>query len=270
MSSVSKEVTILSHTHVLAGAAALALLTGACASGEDDASAAQRAPTAVAPGTLGDGLPQGSKPVTLDPAEFTTQIDNPYWSMTPGNRWVYRETDDEGNVERVEVTVTDRTKTVAAGVVARVVRDVKTEGRRVVEDTDDWYAQDAEGNIWYLGEDTEAYEDGKTSTAGAWEAGVDGAQAGVIMPANPQVGMTYRQEYYAGEAEGNAAVLSLDEQAQVPFGQFKGALLTKEYSPLEPEVLEYKLHAKGVGPVLIIAVSGDWSRSELVTFTKAR
>ena len=97
----------------------------------------------------GSGLPQGSEEVKLDPAEFTTDIDNPYWPMKPGSRWVYRETDSEGTVQRVEVTVTDRTKRIANGVEARVVHDEVTEKGEPVEITDDWYAQDSKGNVWY-------------------------------------------------------------------------------------------------------------------------
>ena len=125
-----------------------------------------------------DELPQGSETVELDPAEFTVEIDNPWWPMTPGSRWS-SEYDSEGTEQRVVVTVTAKTKTVANGVEARVVRDVVTESGVPVEVTDDWYAQDADGNIWYLGEATTEYEDGKPkSTAGSFEAGVDGAQAG--------------------------------------------------------------------------------------------
>ena len=126
--------------------------------------------------------------------------------MRVGSRWVYRETDSEGTRQRVVVTVTDRTKLIANGVTARVVRDVVTEGGEPVEVTDDWYAQDRAGNIWYLGEATTDYENGKpVSTEGSFEAGVDGAQAGVIMPAHPRPGMRYRQEYYRGHAEDKAS-----------------------------------------------------------------
>ncbi len=114
------------------------------------------------------------------------------------------------------------------------------------------------GNVWYLGENTKEYENGKVvSTAGSWEAGVDGAQAGVVVPADPQIGMTYRQEYYQGEAEDSAEVLSLSEQAQVPFGHFRDVLLTKDSTALQPRVLEYKLYAMGIGPVLVLGVSGE-------------
>ena len=123
--------------------------------------AATSAVAVAAPSDEPGGLPQGSEPVDLDPADFTTQIDNPYWPMTPGSRWVYRETDTEGAKQRVVVTVTRQTKRIANGVEARVVHDVVTENGEPVEVTDDWYAQDADGNIWYLGEDTTEYENGK-------------------------------------------------------------------------------------------------------------
>jgi hypothetical protein len=217
-----------------------------------------------------DPLPRGSERVNLDPADFSTRIDNRYWPMAPGTRWVYRETDAEGNEQKVVINVTNKTKKVAAGITTRVIHDVVTENGQPVEVTDDWYAQDECGNIWYLGEDTTEYENGEpVSKAGSWEAGRDGAQAGVIVPANPRVGMEYRQEYYAGEAEDAARVLSIDEQAEVPAGHFTRALLTKDFTPLQPKVLEYKLYARGVGPVMVLAVSGGGGREQLVRFTKA-
>jgi hypothetical protein len=228
------------------------------------------------PGRAGDQerdcnapLPRGSEPVDLDPADFTTRINNPYWPMSQGSRWVYRETDTEGKEQKVVVNVTSRTKKVAAGITTRVIHDLVTENGEFVEVTDDFYAQDDCGNVWYFGERTTEYENGRpVSTAGSWEAGVDGAQAGVIMPAKPRAGLQYRQEYYAGEAEDSATVLSIDEQAEVPFGHFTGVLLTKDYTPLEPKVLEYKLYARGVGPVLVLGVSGGADREELLRFTK--
>jgi hypothetical protein len=221
--------------------------------------------------SAGSSLPQGSESVELDPADFTTQIDNPYWPMKPGSRWVYRETDQEGSEQRVVVTVTDQTKKIANGVTARVVHDAVTERRQPVEITDDWYAQDKDGNVWYLGEDTKEYENGKVkTTAGSFEAGVDGAQAGVIVPAEPRAGLAYRQEYYRGNAEDRAKVLSLDEQVEVPHGHFTNVLMTKEVNPLEPKVLEFKFYARGVGPVLAISVSGGSDREELVEFEPRR
>jgi hypothetical protein len=163
---------------------------------------------------------------------------------------VYRETDAEGKEQKVVVTVTNRTKTVAAGVKTRVVRDVVTKDGQPVEVTDDWYAQDECGNVWYLGEDTTEFENGRpVSKAGSWEAGVDGAQAGIIVPAEPRVGLQYRQEYYAGEAEDAAEILSTDEQAEVPFGHFTGALLTKDFTPLQP--VPPFTHGRKVSPTII-------------------
>jgi hypothetical protein len=207
--------------------------------------------------------------VTLDPAEFSADIDHPYWPMTPGARWVYRETDGEGGEQRVVVTVTDQTRTVA-GIEARVVHDVVTEDGQLVEDTYDWYAQDDQGNVWYLGEDTKEYENGEVATTeGSWEAGVDGAQAGILLPADPQPGMTYRQEYYAGEAEDLARVLSVDGLASVPYGDFEQVLMTRDWTPLDPGLLEHKFYALRVGPVLALTVAGGSDREELLRFDAA-
>ena len=221
--------------------------------------------------TGGTVLPRGSERVVLDPADFTTRIDNPYWPMRPGTRWVYRETDPDGTKLRDVVRVTDQVKSMANGVDARVVRDTATEDGALVEDTWDYYAQDRAGNVWYLGERTREYENGKVvSTAGSFEAGVDGAQAGVVMPARPRPGLAYRQEHYPGHAEDRASIVSVREQAEVPAGHYRRVLMTREVNPLEPRSLEFKFYARGVGPVLAIAVSGGSDREELVSFTRGK
>jgi hypothetical protein len=216
----------------------------------------------------GSELPKGSEPAELDPADFTTEIDNPYWPMPPGSRWVYREASGD-EVQRVAVIVTDRTKTID-GIEARVIHDlVTTPAGEKVEDTFDWYAQDKDGNVWYLGEDTKEYEDGRVvSTEGSWEHGVDGAQAGIIVAAEPKQGLVYREEYYAGEAEDAAEVLSVEGKVQVPFGFFRDAMITRNYSGIEPRVEELKFYAKGVGPVLELLVSGGSGRAELLSYEK--
>ena len=235
-------------------AAAAVLLTAACGSADRTASSV---------------LPRGSEPVELDPATFTTEIDNRYWPMSPGTRWTYREVDEEGKRLHVVVTVTAATKTLANGIEARVVRDTVTEDGELIEDTVDWYAQDADGNVWYLGEDTAEFDGGEvSSTTGSWEAGVDGALAGVVVPAHPVDGLTYRQEYYAGQAEDNGEVLAVGEQVDVAAGHFDEALLTKDTNALEPRVLEYKLYAPAVGPVLALGLSGGGGREELVKVEK--
>ena len=219
------------------------------------------------------GLPQGSEPVHLDPEDFTTKIDNRYWPMRPGSRWVYRERDTEGTNQKVVVEVTGKTKTIANGIVARVIRDTVSEKGVPVEITDDWYAQDKRGNIWYLGEYVTNYEDGRVvDHDGSFEAGVDGAQPGIAMPAKPKPGLSYRQEYYKGVAEDKAAVITIDEeQVEVPFGFFKkGVLMTRDLVPLESKVQELKFYAPGVGPLLSIHTDGPGGRAALVRFTPGK
>ena len=245
------------HSGLLLGAAlSLAVATGC--GGESAAPSSGAEPQ----------LPQTSDPVELDPADFSADIDNRYWPMESGTRWTYREIDEEGTVVEVVVTATSETKEIANGVTARVVRDTVTEDGQVIEDTFDWYAQDSDGTIWYLGENTAEFEDGKVATReGSFEAGVDGALPGVIMPGDPEVGMAYRQEYYKGEAEDNGEILSLEEMAEVPSGKYDDVLLTKDTITIEPDVLEYKLYAPGIGPVLVFGVSGGGGREELVSHT---
>ena len=236
------------------------LAAGVAGCGGGGGSTATTAGAAAQPSTL----PRGSEPVQLDPAQFSSTIDNPWWPMKPGSRWLYREVDVDGSQQRVEVTVMRQTRKIM-GIDTRVVHDVVSEDGQLVEDTFDWYAQDAQGNLWYMGEDTKEYENGKvTTTEGSWQAGVDGAQPGVLLPARPSRGMAYRQEYYKGQAEDAAEVLSVDEMATVPTGFYQHVLMTKETTPLEPKLLEYKFYAQGVGPVLAVAVSGGSDREELV------
>jgi len=219
------------------------------------------------------GLPQGIESSKLNPANFTIDIDNPYWPMRPGNRWVYSETDNDGAKEKAVVTVTDQTKLIANGVRARVIRDIVSENGKPVEITDDWYAQDKAGNIWYLGEAVRNYKKGKlVDREGSFEAGVDGAQAGVAMPARPVPGLAYRQEYYKGIAEDKGAVITVGkEQVEVPFGHFaKKILMTRDLVPTEPKVQELKFYAPGVGPLLSLHTDGPGGRAALVSFRRGK
>jgi hypothetical protein len=166
------------------------------------------------------------------------------------------------------ITVTDRTKLIADGIRARVVHDVVTDHGKPVEVTDDWYAQDSKGNVWYFGEHTTSYERGKLTDNGSWEAGVSGAMPGVALPAKPTVGLSYREEYSKGMAEDQSRVLALDAQAQVRAGHYRHVLLTEDFSPIEPKVSELKFYARGSGQaVLAIDVSGGTDREELVEYT---
>ena len=254
-----------STKYVAVGGSILALAFAGCGSNGPTGSDPPAESGSSSPG--GSGLPRGSEPANLDPAEFTTRIDNPYWPLAPGSKWVYREVEN-GVVQRVEVTVTNRTK-VVDGVTARVVHDVVTTHGQPVEKTFDWYAQDSAGNVWYLGEDTQEYDKGKVvSTAGSWEAGVGRAEAGVIMPAHPEVGLSYRQEYDPGNAEDRARVTNVDAKARVPFGSFDGVLQTKDVNPLETNFVESKYYAKGVGPIETIQVSGGQAHEQLISYRR--
>ncbi len=213
----------------------------------------------------GDG---GDYAVALDPQTFVATIDNPWLPLTPGSRWVYEATTEDG-VERIEVVVTDETREVI-GITTTVVRDTVTLDGALIEDTYDWFAQDADGNVWYLGEDSKEYDNGEfVSTAGSWEAGVDGALPGVVMQADPKVDDPYRQEYYEGEAEDMAVVFATGEAETVAFGSFDDLLVIREWNPLEPDVIEHKYYAAGVGTVLEVQVQGGSERVELVSYEPA-
>jgi hypothetical protein len=206
-------------------------------------------------------------PAHLDPSDFVETIDNPYLPLEPGTRWEYRAVSSEGE-ERIVVTVLDKAK-VVDGVRATVVHDkVTMKDGSLVEDTYDWFAQDKKGNVWYLGEATKAYDGGKVSTEGSWEAGVDGARAGVSMLAEPTVGTKYRQEYYEGEAEDVGKVLATDESVTGPTGSYDRVVKTEDTTPLEPDVLEHKWYAPGVGVVQERDISGGDEKVTLVKITR--
>jgi hypothetical protein len=204
---------------------------------------------------------------TPDPADFVQGVDNPWLPLTPGSRWRYRVVEDGEVVERITVTVTDE-ELVVAGVPVTVVHDVVRDAEgRLVEETHDWFAQDVDGNVWYFGEDTTSYEGRRPSTKGSWEAGVDGAQAGLVMPAVPRIGDGFEQEHAPGEAEDRARVLALDAEATVPAGEFTRLVETEDTTPLEPGLVERKYYAKGVGLVREQTVAGGTEVVELVAHT---
>lgn len=211
-------------------------------------------------------LPQGGQSVELRPDDFTTRIDHPYWPMRPGTTWRYVERGG-GEVATVRVTVTGRTKIIES-IRARVVHDVVRVGGQIVENTRDWYAQDTGGNLWYLGEFSQTYEDGRVvSTQGSWRHGRDGALAGVILPARPRAGCSYREEYLAGEAEDQARILSVRETLTTPTGIHRRVVQTANTTPLEPDVLENKFYARGVGPVLELDLSPELGTAVLTRVT---
>ena len=230
---------------------------------------AEKSPSASSP-LAGSKLPTGADPVNIDPADFTADITNPYWPMKPGTRWMYRSVEAGSPPQDIVIVVTTATKKLANGVTARVVRDTARSKGEIIEDTVDWYAQDSEGNVWYMGEDTAEFEKGKiVSRAGSWEAGVEGALPGIMLPAQPQVGQKYRQEYKKGEAEDNGEVLATTHRVEVKAGASKDALITMDTSTIEPDVVEYKFYAPGKGPLLALDISGGAGREELVKMDKA-
>jgi hypothetical protein len=200
------------------------------------------------PAEIVDGTPYTQ---AIDPANFVAAIDNPFFPLKPGTRWTY------GGDEKVVVTVTADTKLIL-GVPATVVRDQVFVDGALEEDTLDWFAQDRQGNVWYFGEQTAEYTDGKiSSTKGSWTGGVDGAQPGIVMLAQPMAGDAYRQEYLAGEAEDLATVTALSGNVTVPAGKYGDVLVTEEWTPLEPDVRERKTYARGIGLVESRTIKGD-------------
>lgn len=202
----------------------------------------------------------------IDPAAFTTAIANPYLPLRPGSRWVYEGRTDDGP-ERIVVEVTDDVRTIM-GVPCVVVRDTVTRQGQVYEDTLDWFAADRDGNVWYFGEETrKRTADGGFTPAGSWEAGVRGALPGIVMPADPGPGAPYRQEYLPGEAEDTARVLRTGERLRVRHGTYEGVVVTRDWSPLDPGVVEHKYYAPGIGLIREEAVQGDEFEAELVEMT---
>jgi hypothetical protein len=213
-------------------------------------------------GSIALGMTSGATGTTqqayapqINPSDFTTKIDNKYFPLKPGTTFVYRG-NSGGNPERDVMRVTHSTKQIM-GVKCVVVDDRVWAGGKLTEKTFDYYAQDKKGNVWYFGEDSKEYKNGKVSTAGSWEAGKAGAKPGIIMQAHPKVGQTYRQEYRKGSAEDMAKVLVLNSSAKVPYGSFDQVLVSKEWSPLEPGVVEHKSYAAGVGDIKEVTVKGQ-------------
>jgi len=218
------------------------------------------------PPAAGAGAASAYEP-HLNPADFSVVIDNRYFPLPVGRTWVYRGTrDGQSQIDRV--TVTSKTKLVAEGITARVVRDVATHHGKVLERTADWYAQDKHGNVWYVGEDTTAYlPGGKTDKSGSWEAGVNDAEPGIVMLANPQIPDAYRQEYLKGEAEDTGWIVNRGGSISAPIGSFRHALRTLEFARIEPGVVDQKVYAPGVGIVSETALTGPNEVSNLVRMT---
>jgi hypothetical protein len=204
-----------------------------------------------------------------EPARFVTRVDNPWFPLRPGTTYVYRGSKD-GQPSRDVFKVTRATK-VIQGVRCTAISDRLYKRGRLAERTTDWYAQDRAGNVWYFGEDTaELAPNGKVKTTeGSWQAGVNGARAGILVPAHPRIGQSARQEYYKGHAEDHFRVVSLSASVRTPAASSGRALLTEEWTPLEPGVLDHKVYVRGVGTVSERTVKGGSERNTLVSVTGA-
>lgn len=204
----------------------------------------------------------------IEPSNFTTKIDNPYFPLTPGTRTIYEASTEDG-LQRTTTEVTRDTKKIM-GVDTVVVHDTVSLDSQPVEDTLDWYAQDSDGSVWYFGEATKEFKDGSVSTAGSFEAGVNGALPGIIMPAHPRVGDQYRQEFAKGVAEDAGEVLSLTSSESTPLtGPVNDLLVTKDSDLLDPTGPgENKYYARGVGLILTVQTTGPRERDQATIVEK--
>ncbi len=256
---------------------ALALLTAACGTGtsatrgttertQGDQKTANVAGERTQANTSGPQSGAVGYHPQIKPSNFVDRVDNPLFPLKPGTSYKFRVETDEG-MQTENMTVTHDKKNIV-GVSATVVKDIVTVGGKPEEKTSDWYAQDRDGNVWYFGEETAEYKNGKVSnTTGSWEAGVDGAEPGIILNATPQVTDSYRQEYYKGEAEDAFWVTGVNEKISVPYGSYGDATRTLEYTPLEPKIVTEKYYAPGVGLVAEKNLSGPTETVKLVDVT---
>jgi hypothetical protein len=222
--------------------------------------------TGIALALLGGSLQAGASPAKY--RGFTARVTNPWYPLLPGSVYVYRGVKD-GQPSREVMTVTQRTRMID-GAPCAVVSDLLYLKGRLEERTTDWYTQDAKGSVWYFGEHT-AELDAKghvKNTTGSWLAGRNGAQPGIFMFAHPSPGRSARQEYYKGQAEDHFQVLRLNASVKVPYVSTRHALLTKEWTPLEPGVIDHKYYLRGVGTVLERTAKGPVERNELVSFKR--
>jgi hypothetical protein len=203
---------------------------------------------------------------SIDPANFVTKVDNPYWPLAPGTGFHFRGV--RGHVPQRDDEVVTHDTVQLLGVRCTVVRDTVSEHGRPIERTRDFYAQDDQGNVWYMGEDSFELQHGHFVRASdSWRSGVNGGEPGIIMPADPRPGDRYRQEYYPpGKALDEARVLGYRGPIEVPYGNFKQSLVTSEYSPLEPQT-EQKYYVAGVGEVKEEVVKGHHEAFQLVSVT---
>ena len=247
--------------------AAISTLLAVAGSGCGSTGKNTHSSSSAAPGSPSSLAPiHGTYAPSIDAANFVAAVDNRYWPLKPGTGFHFRgmrgttpQLDDE--------VVTGRTIQIL-GIKCTVVRDTVSERGKPIERTLDFYAQDKQGNVWYMGEDSFELKNGRfVKASDSWRSGVDGAKPGIIMPADPRLGDSYRQEYYPpGEALDQARVISYSGTVTVPYGRFKRALVTSEFSPLEPQT-EQKYYVAGIGEIMERVVKGHHEEFELVSVT---
>jgi hypothetical protein len=252
---------LLTLTLSLTAAAAIAV----CGYGMSTLRGAE--PASAADGTVPSGAgPNG--PQSIVASDFVPHVNNPYFPLQPGTTFRYRGTKD-GKPTIDVYRVTDQIRRIL-GVPCVSVKDKLYENGSLEERTTDWYAEDPQGRVWYFGESTaELNPAGKlTSTEGSWQSGVKGARPGIFMPKMPQTGQSYRQEYLKGEAQDRFQVLKLHAPVAVPAAHYRDALLTKEWTPLEPGVIDHKYYVRGIGEVSEETIKGPLETSKLVAVSR--
>jgi hypothetical protein len=252
----------LNRTASLLAVGAAAVAIGACgSSGTKLASPASSSGTTSLPPNLGKAKAANvAYHPKIDPAQFSSHVTNPYFPLKPGTTHVLVGLRD-GVKTRHQQTVLNKTKTII-GVPCIVIHDLVTDHAGKVEDTIDWYSQDKAGNVWYFGEATKEYTKGVvTSTMGSWEAGVDGAQPGMVVKADPKPGPVYRQEYRPGVALDTAKVLTNNATVQIHGRSFHKVVITKDINPLDPSFHERKWFAQGIGLIKSTKVGGGHTES---------
>jgi hypothetical protein len=262
MNARTRWTTLVTAAIAIAPAALLAAGCGSSGGGSSSTSATSASASDLAPIT-------GTYSPSIDPANFVSTIDNKYFPLIPGTGFHYKGVAEDGKTPQTDdMVVTNQTKKIL-GVDATVVNDTVSSHGKPIEKTYDWYAQDKDGNVWYMGEDTRELDHGKfVKQSDSWEGGVDGAQPGIIMPGDPQRGVAYRQEYYPGHALDQAKVLGSGGPVKVPQGSYKQTLKTSETSPkIDPGINEQKYYVAGVGDIKEQTVKGDQEQIQLISVT---
>jgi len=208
--------------------------------------------------------PGGSYHPKIDPADFSPDVDNPLFPLTPGTTLVYSGTKD--GKKALDLFAPSQETKLVDGVITRIVEDRLFLDGWLQERTSDYYAQDRCGNVWYFGEDTATLDKhgNVISTEGSFLAGIDGAEPGVFMQKHPELDRRFRQEWYKGHAEDTFKAIDLSTKIRVPYGSFHHALQTEEATALEPGVRDNKYYVEGIGEVEELAVRGPVEKLVLV------